>query len=427
MKPFLTFIFFLLTNVFLFGQIRTTQEVKPLQFELLATSNLVTKWIEPLSIEKEVFSFAVKSKTTIHLQFRTKKSGKKISQWKNLELNSHRQTYDQYWVSELYFLSVETEGIQFRHLINKRPQSPIEINFISIPIGYASEKSIQSDSSTCACEQPAYFNREDWCPTNDCPEISNPAITSVTHLIVHHAASANTSSNWAGVVKSIWEFHVNVNGWDDIGYNWLVDPEGKIYQGRGDNVRGAHFCGTNSGTMGVCMLGNFQTQAPQDSALEMLTKLLAWKSCDVDITPTDSSFHSSSGLILNTISGHKQGCSTACPGDLFFPLFPELRLAVESYIADSCKTIFSNINNRNENLEISLFPNPAIDNITITSSQKFTFFIIDSKGIIIHPKTKKALNKINLDIDQFSEGVYFLYIKSGEQFSVEKFTVLRAN
>ncbi|MBK8668457.1 MAG: N-acetylmuramoyl-L-alanine amidase [Saprospiraceae bacterium] len=71
------------------------------------------------------------------------------------------------------------------------------------------------------------------------------------------------------MVASIFDFHVNTNGWQDIGYNWLIDPNGVLYEGRGggENVRGAHMCGYNNNTLGVCVMGNFVSLIPSDTAI----------------------------------------------------------------------------------------------------------------------------------------------------------------
>ena len=427
MRLFHILILILFSSILSFGQIRFVRELKPQQFNMLADLKMNTAWIKPTASEKEVFSFAIKSHTSIQLEFRTKTRDKKISIWQTLAINAHRQKDDKNWVSELYFLPNNTNGIQFRHKPKDKLLESVEINFIDIAPGYAMDKKVKSDSTTCECEQPPYFNREAWCPNNECPEISNPVLTDVTHLIVHHAASTNSSSNWAGVVRSIWEFHVNVNGWADIGYNWLIDPEGEVYQGRGDNVRGAHFCATNTGTTGLCMLGNFQLEAPKDEAVDKLVQILSWKACDVNIIPTESSFHNSSGLILNNISGHRQGCNTVCPGDLFFPQFTEIRIAVENYNADSCETTISQIENVENELAIEIFPNPAFNNISISYDKEFTYSIFDANGNQIKIENNQAQKYYDVDLAQYSEGVYFLYFKLRDQYCVKKFTVLRAN
>ncbi|MCB0642649.1 MAG: N-acetylmuramoyl-L-alanine amidase, partial [Phaeodactylibacter sp.] len=195
------------------------------------------------------------------------------------------------------------------------------------------------DRSFCPCPHPDYMARLDWCPTGDCPVDATPAFTTVTHLIVHHSAGSNTSSDWAARVRSIWNGHVNGNGWDDIGYNWLIDPNGVLYQGRGENVLGAHFCGTNGGTMGVCMMGTYTDVLPTPEAINTLKELLAWKACLEDIDPLDFSFHASSGLNLFHISGHRDGCATECPGELFYNQFDLLRDTVAYHIANDCSPI----------------------------------------------------------------------------------------
>jgi hypothetical protein len=181
-----------------------------------------------------------------------------------------------------------------------------------------------------------------WCPSGDCPEDATPAFTDVTHLIVHHSAGSNSASDWAAVVRSIYDFHVFSNGWDDIGYNWLVDPNGVIYQGRGDNVRGAHFCGTNSNTMGVCMMGDFTSVLPATAAVSSLEDLLAWKVCDIGVTADGTALHNGSGQNLMHISGHRDGCSTACPGDLFYPTLSDVRDSVKWLIDTECNDLTIN-------------------------------------------------------------------------------------
>ena len=120
--------------------------------------------------------------------------------------------------------------------------------------------------------KPAVVSRTSW----GCPDGQGsgwtPQYTTVTHLIVHHSATANTSSDWAATVRSIWNFHTNDRGWGDVGYNYLIDPNGVIYEGRagGDNVIGAHFSCQNGGTMGVCMLGTFTSVSPTAAALSSL-------------------------------------------------------------------------------------------------------------------------------------------------------------
>ena len=273
-------------------------------------------------------------------------------QTQQISPETHAETFGNRHVSELYFL--ENDAQKFRiHYTGKAGIDSIEVHFYnpgfshSPAVSQSGSPSVRqsisppnplSDRSACTCPQPGYQDRSDWCPAGNCPPDPTPVTTTVTHLIIHHSAGTNTATDWAAVVRSIWDFHVNVNGWDDIGYNWLVDPNGVLYEGRGDNRLGAHFCGTNGGTMGVCVMGDFTDITPTVSAVGTLEELLAWKCCDADLDPLGNGFHASSGLTLNRISGHRDGtCSTACPGNSFYPLLPSIRQDVSDFIENGCE------------------------------------------------------------------------------------------
>lgn len=217
----------------------------------------------------------------------------------------------------------------------------------------------------CPCPQPQYVSRSSWGTT----QTWNPSQTTVTHLIVHHAAGVNASSNWAQEVWMIWDMHVNSWGWSDIGYNWLIDPNGVLYEGRylsgSSDPTAAHMCGCNSNKMGVCLLGNYTSITPSSAAYDKLKEVLAWKSCDAGIDPLGSAFTSSkeystaqcaplcqSSCWTNTvsctytsmdnISAHQDGCKdggaicTQCPGNSFYPMMSGLRSDVNQFINSGC-------------------------------------------------------------------------------------------
>ena len=159
-------------------------------------------------------------------------------------------------------------------------------------------------------------------------------------MVVHHAAGANTSSDWAATVRGIWNYHVNSRGWSDIAYNYLIDPNGIIYEGRGDNVQGAHAAGFNSNSMGVCLLGNYQPDASQDvdpslAIQNSLIAILSWKECDISQDPLLSSVHVPTSLVEMNISGHRDVGTTVttCPGDNVYNLLPNIRNSCSSYMS----------------------------------------------------------------------------------------------
>ncbi len=275
------------------------------------------------------------------LEARFSDDGQKWEAWEKLGPDPHADQQAKRRISTLYFAEA---GRQFLQLRASGPPEQVEAHFYSpgkTEAGIRTDNPAVSgrDPQFCPCPQPEALSRNEWCPSGTCPEDATPVNTSVTHLIVHHSAGPNNATDWAAVVRSFWDFHVNVNGWDDIGYNYLVDPDGVIYVGRGNNRLGAHFCGTNGGTLGTCVIGDFTNITPTDEALNGLKELLAWKACDIDVSPFGSAFHSSSNLTLDNISGHRDGCSTQCPGNAFYPMLPAVRQSVAEFISTSCSNI----------------------------------------------------------------------------------------
>ncbi len=266
----------------------------------------------------------------------------------------------------------------------------------------------------CVCPQPLHIPRSIWGEKfnlNTDIHVPPATYTAVTHLIVHHSAGTNQSNNWSSVVASIFDFHVNTNGWQDVGYNWLIDPNGVIYQGRGggDNVRGAHMCGFNNNTMGVCMLGNFEIIQPSDPSIEALEKLLAWKSCRENIDPTGSGdIVSHFGNMLN-ISGHQDGCRpghTACPGQFFIPKLALLRERTKAYSDENCREI-SNIDNLMPP-QFYIFPNPASDYFCYSENVDGNITLTDIFG----RSTSHSSHNNCVDITALPQGVYYAYSKS---------------
>lgn len=190
---------------------------------------------------------------------------------------------------------------------------------------------------------PTIISRSEWgCPN----EGHSPAQhTSVTHLIVHHTAITREDENWRRFVLDVWELHVATRGWDDIGYNFMIDPDGVIYEGRagGEDVRGAHFICANESTMGVALIGNFEERRPSIEAVGSLARLLAWKCDQRRIDPIGSTYHPATRLWLRNIAGHRDGndappesgacpSGTVCPGAFLYEMLPSIRERVRGLI-----------------------------------------------------------------------------------------------
>jgi len=305
----------------------------------------------------------------------------------------------------------------FQLAIYPKQNKNIEFNKIQIVFSAPGEsKKINQPSSSginnrAICPQPSVQWRTDWCSLGECPYGNNPATTTVTHLIVHHSAGNNSSADWGATVRSIWHHHVDIRKWDDIGYNWLIDPNGVLYEGRPDNIRGAHFSGHNTGTMGVCILGNFHDATPKASpkpaAVETLERLLCWKSEKENLNPLATKFHSSSGLTLKVISGHRDGGATSCPGDSLYVQLPTIRIFVDSLLHPV--SIFSPVKNSGF---VTITPTLAQNSIQLkyTSAYrpKLSYQIIDPSGKILQKADFQEDTTVGLS--NLPNGIYFIRV-----------------
>ena len=121
----------------------------------------------------------------------------------------------------------------------------------------------------------------------------------VTMLVLHHTVSAYSGPQ---SVRNIQNFHMNTNGWADLGYNWLVSPTGTVYEGRGWGMQGAHARGHNASSIGVAYIGDGR-QPVSDAAKFAVLRLAA---------EADRRFGS-----LRRV-GHRDVGSTVCPGDVLY-------------------------------------------------------------------------------------------------------------
>ena len=191
----------------------------------------------------------------------------------------------------------------------------------------------------CNCPSPAVVGRQAWCPSGDCEPRGTGTPVSPEHIIVHHSAQNLSGVDFALVVRAIYDYHTGTNGWDDIGYNLLVSPDGEVYEGRGLTKQGAHYCGKNAGTLGVCMLGNYSESEVTRASYAALRNVNAFLSCAYSILPNALTFHAPSGKTLLGIEGHRSGCATICPGEHVNLLLPRLRDEVTALLQRGCAAL----------------------------------------------------------------------------------------
>ena len=148
--------------------------------------------------------------------------------------------------------------------------------------------------------------------------------------LIHHTAGEvpATPDESAAIIRGIQRYHVSVNGWNDIGYNFLVDGFGQVFEGRAGgierNVIGAHARGFNTGSVGVAVLGDYQNVGIRPEARAALVNLLAWRLDVAHVDPQTLPSVLSGGnrrhpslaaVTLRAVSGHRDTDFTICPGD----------------------------------------------------------------------------------------------------------------
>jgi hypothetical protein len=184
---------------------------------------------------------------------------------------------------------------------------------------------------------PAIVSRAGWGADEEIVR-AKPSIAPAVRLsVVHHTAGTNsyTRAQAAAIVRGIEVYHVEGNGWNDIGYNFLVDRFGTVYEGRGGgidkNVIGAHSEGFNTGTVGVALIGNYTKATPPKAQQDALVSLLAWRLDVAHIDPLSTVVYTSGGnakfksgknVTLRAISGHRDTGPSECPGNGTYVLLP---------------------------------------------------------------------------------------------------------
>jgi hypothetical protein len=199
---------------------------------------------------------------------------------------------------------------------------------------------------TAAVARPSIISRAGWGADESLRTCDPDMSTQMVSAAVHHTASANgySAAEVPGILRGFYAYHTRPEaaggrGWCDIGYNFLVDQFGRVFEGRAGGVEstavGVHTGGFNSRTIGVAAIGNFQTAAPSAQLLESLSQLIAWKFA-VHRIPANANVQMVSGggaskypagtvVTFPTIYAHRDAQLTSCPGQSLYDRLGDIR------------------------------------------------------------------------------------------------------
>jgi hypothetical protein len=209
-----------------------------------------------------------------------------------------------------------------------------------------------------ASTSPAIITRSQW-GANESWRSGEPRYASnVRYGVVHHTAGNNSysASEAPAVVRGIYSYHTRTLGWADVGYNFLVDRYGRVYEGRfggvDRGVAGAHAQGFNSGSFGIAIMGNFVSVAPPVVAQEALAQVAAWQfnihdiPAKTTITVTSggsNKYRSGTNVQIDTLIGHRDVGLTACPGDVFYQRMGWLRDRIAASVSAYSTPVFPDV------------------------------------------------------------------------------------
>lgn len=227
------------------------------------------------------------------------------------------------WVGRVEALQVRSRGPGAVRLV--RVELPGDLSATPRP----------RSGAQAATTAPEIITREGWGADESLRRYRPVYADRVRFAVVHHTATSNDygPEEADDVVRAIYAYHVRSRGFDDIGYNFLIDRYGRVYEGRAGGVTepvvGAHAAGFNEGSVGVALIGHFQQTPPASAALDALDRLLAWRLDLAHVDPESTTVEIAGGgrtnryeegtrVELPRIIGHRTTGSTVCPGDLLF-------------------------------------------------------------------------------------------------------------
>ncbi|MFJ3141135.1 peptidoglycan recognition protein [Streptomyces halstedii] len=213
--------------------------------------------------------------------------------------------------------------------------------FRDAPVRFLAPERASAKPAAPAAPRPAIVGRAQWHADESLVKEHASYTGEVNAVFVHHTGHRNDydCADVPRMLRAMEEDHVRSEGWDDIGYNFVVDRCGTVYEGRGGgigrSVRGAHTTGFNEHSVGIAAIGDFAPGVPVPKALiEGIAKVAAWKlRPGIDPRGTvrmvssndDSLFHRGQVVHLHVVSGHRDTFETTCPGDALYAQLPAIR------------------------------------------------------------------------------------------------------
>jgi hypothetical protein len=227
--------------------------------------------------------------------------------------------------------------------------------------------------------RPVIYSRQQWGADERIRGKSSLHYGDVHAGFVHHTVNANgyTRAEVPGILRSIYAYHVKSRGWSDIGYNYLVDRFGRIWEGRYGGVDravvGAHTLGYNDDSFAASAIGNYQIVKPSPAMIQAYATLFAWKLSMHGVNAA-STHQWVTSRWFQAINGHRDAASTLCPGQYLYDKIPTIRrLAAAAQRGWSGRQLESNL------------ASTAAPDIVVRRSSDGEAFVVPTGGLIHFP------------------------------------------
>ena len=225
-----------------------------------------------------------------------------------------------------------SDGVQLR--VDSAGAAPADLQLDLVDPGTspadAAAGAQPAGSAGADAARPTILTRAAW-GADESLRRGTPSYGQAQVALVHHTVSSNTysSAEVPAILRGIYAFHVNGRGWSDIGYQFLVDRFGRVWEGRYGGVDkavvGAQAGGFNSGSFGASVVGDFTSASAPTAVSTALARLIAWK-FTIHGIPASGTV-SINGKTFNRIGGHRDANQTSCPGKVYDRL-PAIRADV---------------------------------------------------------------------------------------------------
>ena len=288
------------------------------------------------------------------VQLRTKKDGR-WGTWENIEVDTsvgpdagkNPKGASAREGSELYMVTGATE-VQGR-VLGTAGHEPVDPKLTVIDPGQsdadATVGAAQAGAAQAVTARPNIYTRAQW-GADESWRTGTPESNTPRGIVIHHTADSNdyTAADVPGMLRAMYRYATKTLGWDDIAYNFIIDRYGRIWQGRAwlypeQPVWPAATLSNNDRTIGVSLLGNYDSERLSSAARTSLDQLLAWEVSLRGINPkgTMQLFNNKSDQYetMGTITGHRDTYYTACPGANMYPLIPTIRNEVSALAGSS--------------------------------------------------------------------------------------------